>query len=73
MIATLLAAAAEEAEQSGNVMLETAIFPIIAVVAFLALGLVVLSYRHVSNRHPQKSAAYAEKHAKDLQPTEHGH
>ncbi|MFT4306228.1 MAG: hypothetical protein QM604_04990 [Microbacterium sp.] len=73
MIATLLAAAAEETESHGNVMLETAVFPIIAAVVFIALALVALSYRNVANRHPHKSAAYAQKHAKDLQPTEHGH
>ncbi|MDQ1128678.1 hypothetical protein [Microbacterium sp. SORGH_AS_0888] len=72
IVATLLAAAAET-EHHGNVMLETIGYPIVAAIVFLFLGLVTLSYRHVSNRHPRKSAVYAEKHAKDLQPHGHGH
>ena len=70
--ATLLAVA-EEAEHHGNVMLETIGFPIVAAVAFLFLGLVTFSYRHVSNRHAHKAEVYAAAHAKDLQPTGHGH
>ncbi len=72
MIVATLLAAAEETEH-GNVMLETIGYPIVAAIAFLFLALVTLSYRHVSNRHPRKSAAYAEQHAQDLQRSGHGH
>ncbi|UUT35289.1 hypothetical protein [Microbacterium elymi] len=71
--ASLIALAAEEAEHSGNVMLETVWYPIVALVVFAFLGLVTLSYKNVSNRHAHKAAAYAEEHAADLQQTGHGH
>jgi hypothetical protein len=43
-------------------------FGVIAIVIFIALGLVMWSYRDVANRHPRKSAAYANTH-----DTAHGH
>jgi heme/copper-type cytochrome/quinol oxidase subunit 2 len=70
--ATLLAVA-EEAEHHGNVMLDTLIFPIIALVVFFALAMVALSYRNVANRHAHKAEVYAQTHAKDLQHSGHGH
>jgi large-conductance mechanosensitive channel len=68
-----LLAVAEEAESHGNIALETIGFPIIALVVFFALAMVALSYRNVANRHANKAEAYAEKHAKDLQHSGHGH
>jgi heme/copper-type cytochrome/quinol oxidase subunit 2 len=72
-LVTLIAFAAEETEKGGNVMLETIVFPIIAIVVFGALALVTLSYRNVANRHAHKAEAYAKAHANDLQQTGHGH
>ena len=68
-LVTQLVMAAAETEHHGNVMAETAIFGVIAAVAFAALGLVTLSYRNVANRHSAKAEAYAKKHGKDG----HGH
>ncbi|GAA4353428.1 hypothetical protein [Microbacterium rhizosphaerae] len=72
-IATLIAFAAAEAGHSGNVMLETVMYPIIAISTFALLALVTSSYRHVSNRHANKAEAYARAHADELQQTGHGH
>ena len=72
-IATLIAFAAAEAEHSGNVMLETVMYPIIAISTFAFLALVTASYRNVSNRHANKAEAYARAHADELQQTGHGH
>ena len=72
-LATLLVLAAEESEAHGNVALETVIFGIIALVAFGALALVTVSYRHVANRHSHKGEAYAAAHANDVQRAGHGH
>lgn len=71
--APLIAFAAEEAEHSGNVMLETIWYPIIALVVFFFLAMVTLSYKNVSNRHTHKAEAYAKEHADDLPPAGHGH
>ena len=71
--ATLVAFAAEESEHHGNVAMETIGFGIVALVAFAALALVTLSYRHVANRHGHKAEAYARAHANDLPQTGHGH
>jgi hypothetical protein len=68
--ATLIAFAAEEAEHSGNVALETVGFGLIALLVFAALGLVTLSYRNVANRHAHKAEAYARTHPA---PTHEGH
>jgi heme/copper-type cytochrome/quinol oxidase subunit 2 len=68
-----LVLAAEEAEHHGNVALETVGYGIIALVVFIALGLVTLSYRNVANRHAHKAEVYAKKHAAELQPHGHGH
>jgi hypothetical protein len=71
--ASLIAFAAEEAEHSGNIMLETVWYPIVAIVVFAFLAIVTLSYRNVSNRHAQKADAYAREHAADAERTGHGH
>ncbi|WP_442575824.1 hypothetical protein ACSBPH_01340 [Microbacterium sp. F51-2R] len=71
-VATLIALAAEEAEHH-NVALETVGFGIIAIVVFLSLAFVTLSYRNVANRHAHKAEAYARAHANDIQRTGHGH
>lgn len=68
-LVTQLALAAAENEHGGNVMAQTAIFGVIAAVAFAALALVTLSYRNVANRHSAKAEAYAERRGKDG----HGH
>ncbi|WP_417562640.1 hypothetical protein [Microbacterium sp.] len=71
--ASLIAFAAEGAGETGNAMLETVWYPILALVVFGFLGLVTLSYRSVSNRHAHKADAYAKEHADDLSQTGHGH
>ncbi|MGN6221056.1 MAG: hypothetical protein ACTHNQ_16270 [Microbacterium sp.] len=72
-LATIIAIAAEEAEHTGNVALETVGYGIVAVVVFAALALVTLSYRNVANRHSHKAEAYAKAHANDVQRSGHGH
>jgi hypothetical protein len=72
-LATIIALAAEESEQHGNVALETVGYGIVAVVVFAALALVTLSYRNVANRHSHKAEAYARAHADDVQQAGHGH
>lgn len=60
-LVTTILAAAEEGHH-GNVALETVIFFFIAIAVFLALALVVFSYRDVANRHAGKAQAYAQSH-----------
>lgn len=72
-LATLLALAAEEAEEHGNVALETFWYGAVAMVVFIALALVTLSYRNVANRHAHKADAYAKAHAGDVERAGHGH
>ncbi|GAA5208563.1 MULTISPECIES: hypothetical protein [Microbacterium] len=72
-LATIIAIAAEEAEHTGNVALETVGYGIVALVVFGALAMVTLSYRNVANRHSQKAEAYAKAHANDVQRAGHGH
>lgn len=63
ILASLIAQTAEGAGYgSGNVMLETIQYPIIAAIIFFFLAMVTLSYRHVSNRHSHKADAYAREH-----------
>ncbi|WP_243074943.1 hypothetical protein [Microbacterium sp. SS28] len=71
--ATLIALAAEESEHHGNVALETVGYGMVAIIAFVALALVTLSYRNVANRHSHKAEAYARAHANDVQQAGHGH
>lgn len=62
-LGTLIAAAAAGAEEHhGNIMLETAWYGVVAIVAFTLLGLVTFSYRDVANRHAAKAEAYAKSH-----------
>ncbi|HKT56895.1 MAG TPA: hypothetical protein VJR25_08990 [Microbacterium sp.] len=68
----LIALAAAEGEH-GNVMLETVMFPIIAICAFGGLALVTRSYRHVANRHSHKAEAFARAHEGDVRQASHGH
>ncbi len=68
-----IAIAAAETEHEGNVALETLPYGVIAAVAFLALGLVVFSFRNVSNRHAVKADAWAARHGKDAHGEGHGH
>lgn len=71
---TLLAAAAEVEHETGAVMAQTFIFGLIAFAVFIALALVVFSYRDVANRHAGKAAAYAKSHAAELEHgSGHGH
>lgn len=67
---TIVLAAAEE---HGNAALETVGFGLTALAVFAGLALVTLSYRHVANRHPLKSDAYARAHANDTHEAGHGH
>ncbi len=66
-------AAAAETEHHGNVQAETMIFGVIALVLFLLLGLVTVSFRNVANRHSHKAEAYAATHAHELAQNGHGH
>ena len=71
--ASLIAyAAAEGAHHEGNVQAQTFWFGALAFGVFVALSLVTLSYRNVSNRHAHKAAAYAQKHGTPT-PEAHGH
>lgn len=72
-LATLSVLAAATPEHHGNIYLETLPFGIAALVTFCALALVTVSYRNVADRHGHKAAAYARKHANDVQPVGHGH
>jgi hypothetical protein len=72
-LATITAFAAEQTEHHGNVQAETMIFGVIALVIFLALGLVTLSYRNVANRHAGKADAYAASHGNQLTQSGNGH
>ncbi|RLK49531.1 hypothetical protein [Microbacterium telephonicum] len=71
-LATIVALAGAT-EHHGNAQAETFPFFVIAIVVFLALGLVTLSYRNVANRHAHKAQAYAEAHPVDLSQAGHGH
>ncbi len=72
-LTSLIEFAVEQTEHSGNVMLETIWYPLVALATFGFLALVTLSYRNVSNRHAHKAEAYAQRHAKELQQSGHGH
>ena len=72
-LATQLIAFAAEKAEGGNVMLETIMFPIIAICVFGALALVTSSYRNVANRHAHKAEAFAKAHEGDLRQAGHGH
>lgn len=72
-LATIVTLAAEGAEHHGNVQAETFIYGVIAMIVFLALGLVTLSYRNVANRHSGKAEAYAKAHPIDQSQVGHGH
>ncbi|MFT4052182.1 MAG: hypothetical protein QM677_08040 [Microbacterium sp.] len=72
-LATIVAFAAEGAEQHGNVQAETFVYGAIAFTVFLALALVTLSYRNVANRHSPKADAYAAAHPVDQAQVGHGH
>lgn len=72
-VASLLAHAAEEAgHHGGNVQAETFWIGALAFLGFIALSLVTLSYRNVSNRHAHKAEAYTRTHGKPT-PEAHGH
>lgn len=61
---TVLVQLVAETGEHGNIMLETIIYPIIALLVFGALALVTFSYRDVANRHAAKAEAYARAHGK---------
>lgn len=71
-VATMIAFAVEE-EVHHNVAMETVGFGIVAILVFLSLALVTLTYRNVANRHAHKAEAYARAHANDVQQAGHGH
>jgi hypothetical protein len=56
------------AETHNELPIPAPLFGVIAIVIFIALGLVMWSYRDVANRHPRKSAAYDHSH-----DAAHGH
>jgi len=61
---SLLVQLVAETGEHRNIMLETIIYPIIALIVFAALALVTFSYRDVANRHAAKADAYARAHGK---------
>ncbi len=71
-VATLAVLAAAAEEHHGNVQAETLWYGVVALVLFLALGLVTLSFRNVANRHSPKADAYARAHGAELEGG-HGH
>ena len=68
-----IATAAAETEHHGNVQAETFIFGVVAMIVFVFLALVTLSYKNVANRHSAKADAWAAKHGKDGHEAGHGH
>ena len=70
--ATITALAAAESELHVGILV-TFGYGIVALVVFLALGLVTLSYRNVANRNAPKAEAYARTHADELTQAGHGH
>ena len=72
-VAQLVQTAAETTEHHGNVALETLPFGLIAAGVFALLGLVVLSYRNVANRHVAKAEAWAAEHGRDGHGAGHDH
>lgn len=72
-LATLIAAAAGAEEHHGNIMLDTLIYPIVALAVFGFLALVTFSYRDVANRHSAKAEAYARAHGATHADTGAGH
>ncbi len=69
----VFSAAAEQTEHHGNVQAETMIFGVIALIVFLLLALVTVSFRNVANRHAPKAEAYAATHANQIAQNGHGH
>lgn len=72
-LATITALAAAQTEHHGNVQAETMIFGVIALVIFLTLGLITLSYRNVANRHGHKADAHAARTGSEITQTGPGH
>lgn len=72
LIATSLITRAAEESGHGNIALETFWYGAVAIVVFALLGLVTLSYRHVSNCHAHKAEAYTRTHGTP-RPDGHGH
>jgi nitrate reductase NapE component len=57
----VVAAATAEPEALAPLIFPSWLFPLIAVAIFLALGLIVWSYRDVANRHSDRVARAAER------------
>ncbi|MFV0374247.1 hypothetical protein [Microbacterium sp.] len=70
-LAAILVTAAAEGEHHVG-LFDNIGFGVIALVAFLALALVTVSFRNVANRHSAKAEAYAQTHADELEAG-HGH
>lgn len=70
--ATIVALAVETETHHVGIM-DNFGFGVLALVIFLALGLVTLSFRNVANRHSHKADAYAKTHAAELEQAGHGH
>jgi hypothetical protein len=61
-MSVLVSVLASSVDQPVQLPFPAFVFPIIAVVVFAVLGLVTWSYRDVANRHPRKSARFAQTH-----------
>lgn len=70
--ATITALAAAETEHHVG-LFDNVGYGIVALVVFLLLGFVTLSFRNVANRHSHKADAYARAHADELPQAGHGH
>ena len=71
-LATITALAAAETEHHVG-LFDNVGYGIVALVVFLLLGLVTVSFRNVANRHSPKAEAYARTHADELTRAGHGH
>lgn len=67
-LTTLLLAESEKAPM----IAPTWVFGVIPLVLFLALGLIMWTYRDVANRHTHKAEAHATDHAASAGATSHG-
>lgn len=70
-LATIVALAATEEHHVG--LFDNIGYGVVALLIFLLLGAVTLSYRNVANRHSHKAEAYAQTHGTDLEQAGHGH
>lgn len=66
---SLVTAVLAETVHARELPMEPFVYGLIALVVFLAMGVVAYSYRDVANRHRAKAEAYAARHGAE----QHGH